>query len=256
MIERLEPYLDRLFDLLGGTGAAGRRILSEAQAHLEEAIQANGAAGMSQEDAEREALARFGAPEQIAQAHASYSALPVALAFGRVVAAAWLLFGIGAMALGLMGLGDAALVRLVGLNFIGEDAPGVRACQHANIDTIACRASAAAHHAREMIDGPLAAGVFGLVAVAAFLLARRVPVLRGVATLPNGAMVSTAGAVAFCGGGAVILISALLGLIAGERVEIVQHAAEGVAAIIAGLFFLPAAWRAVSRPDRIPSAAD
>ena len=35
----VEAYLDRLFDLLSGSGARGRRVLLEAQAHLEEAVE-------------------------------------------------------------------------------------------------------------------------------------------------------------------------------------------------------------------------
>src|SRR5262249_23901136 len=88
-------------------------------------------------------------------------------------------------------------------------------------------------------------GALGAVVLILFVLARRVSRLRGVTTLPNPALVSTAGAVAFCGGGGLFMLYALFGLVNGERWEVSQHFAEGGAALALRLFFLPAAWRAI-----------
>lgn len=252
MIDRVEDYLDRLFDLLAGAGRAGRRALAEAQGHLEEAVEANKAAGMSQEDAERDAITRFGSPEQIARAHLSVRALAPAAALGRIIAAAWLMAGVAGLAFGLMGLIDAAMAGLIGPGFIVNDTPdaiySASYCHGLGVitpDQEICRAASVAHHAREMIDRPLVAGAFGLFGLGLFALARRAPALRAVTTLPNAAMVATAGAVAFCGGGGFVLLYAVFGLVTGERAEVGQHLAEGAAAILAGLVFLPSAWRAV-----------
>ena len=252
MIDRVEDYLDRLFDLLAGAGRAGRRALAEAQGHLEEAVEANKAAGMSQEDAERDAISRFGSAEQIARAHLSVRALAPAAAFGRIIAAAWLMAGVAGLAFVLMGLIDAAMARALGPGFVSHDTQDAiyspSYCHSLGVpsaDQAACRAASVAQHAREMIDRPLLAGAFGLFALGLFVLARRAPALRAVTTLPNAAMVSTAGAVAFCGGGGFVLLYALFGLLTGDRAEVGQHLAEGAAAILAGLVFLPSAWRAV-----------
>src|SRR6185312_7067719 len=89
MTDAVEIYLDRLFDLLAGSGARGRRVLLEAQAHLEEAVERGVAAGQSREDAECSAIARFGSPEDIARANADAGALSFMEALGRVFAAGW-----------------------------------------------------------------------------------------------------------------------------------------------------------------------
>src|SRR5690349_6380772 len=100
MIDAVEAYLDRLFDLLSGTGARGRRVLIEAQAHLEEAVERGVGAGQSRDEAERRAIARFGSPEEIARAHADAGSLPLTAAIGRVFAAGWLMTGVAGLAIG------------------------------------------------------------------------------------------------------------------------------------------------------------
>ncbi|MFI5913005.1 permease prefix domain 1-containing protein [Dactylosporangium sp. NPDC051541] len=62
----VERYLDELFDRLAGQGAAGRRMLEEAEQHLRLAVADRVAEGMPVADAEREAVARFGASGPIA----------------------------------------------------------------------------------------------------------------------------------------------------------------------------------------------
>ena len=69
MTNAVEPYLDTLFDRLSGSGARGRRLLLEAQAHLDEAVERGLAAGQSREEAERLALARFGSADEVVRAH-------------------------------------------------------------------------------------------------------------------------------------------------------------------------------------------
>jgi hypothetical protein len=53
----LERYRDLLFDLLSGTGPAGRRALAEADAHLHECTQALERDGRDRERAARSATA-------------------------------------------------------------------------------------------------------------------------------------------------------------------------------------------------------
>jgi len=253
MIDTVETYLDRLFDLLSGTGARGRRVLIEAQAHLEDAVEHAIAAGQSREQAERCAIARFGSPEEIARAHANAGSLPFTAALGRVFAAGWLMSGVAGLAIGLMGVLDAIFVRTIGPNFVTDDPADVlytaERCRELGVvngDTAACRAASIAHHVDELVTRPLAVGAFALILLALFAIARRVPALRGVTRLPNAAMVSTAGAVGFGGVGLVLLAYGAVAFAFGERVEVGAHLAEGLAGVAAGLMFLPNAWRHVS----------
>ena len=67
----IEAYLDELFDRLAGTGAAGRRSLAEAEDHLRSAAAEAMAAGVTPEQAERDAVARFGPANTLAAALAA-----------------------------------------------------------------------------------------------------------------------------------------------------------------------------------------
>jgi hypothetical protein len=252
MTTAVDAYLDRLFDLLSGSGARGRRVLLEAQAHLEEAVEHGLASGQSREDAERSAIVRFGTPEEIARAHANAGALPFMAALGRVFAAGWLMSGVAGLTIGLMGVLDAIFVRAVGPNFVTDDPADVlytaERCRELGVvngDAAACRAASIAHHVDELVSRPLAVGALALVLLAAFAAARRAPALRGLTQLPNAAMVSTAGAVGFGGVGLLLLAHGTLGLALGQRVEVGAHLAEGLAGVAAGLIFLPHAWRQV-----------
>ncbi|WP_432991029.1 hypothetical protein [Dactylosporangium sp. CA-233914] len=59
----VDAYLDDMFDRLAGTGAAGRRMLTETEDHLRSASADARARGLDPTAAEREAVARFGPPE-------------------------------------------------------------------------------------------------------------------------------------------------------------------------------------------------
>jgi hypothetical protein len=220
MTTSVEAYLDRLFDLLSGSGARGRRVLLEAQAHLEEAVERAVAAGQTPEAAERDAVARFGSPEEIAEAHASAGALPLGVAFGRLFAAGWLMTGAAGAATGLVGLISLGFARAFGLSFVDASA-----------------------HVEQTITWQLMAGAGALASLAAFAMARRMPALRGMTQLPNAAMVSGVGAAGFGAAGFLLLGDGLFAYAAGERAEVGAHLAEGLAGIAVGLTFLPQAWR-------------
>ncbi|MFZ2029598.1 MAG: permease prefix domain 1-containing protein [Vitreimonas sp.] len=256
MIVTVDAYLDRLFDLLCGTGARGRRVLQEAQAHLEEAVEHAVVSGLSRADAERAAIARFGTPEQIARAHADAGYLSLTATLGRIFAAAWLLAGVAGLAIGLMGIFNAVFARAVGPNFVTDDPANIiyteQRCRElgvANGDAVACRAASIAHHLQDAVTRPLAVGALALVLLALFFTARRMRSLRAITRLPNAAMVSTAGAVGFGGVGLALLAYGVLAFALGERVEVGAHLAEGLAGVAAGLVFLPQAWRHVSTAD-------
>lgn len=222
MIATTEEYLDRLFDTLSGSGARGRRVLLEAQAHLEEAVERAVAAGASWEAAERMALARFGSVEEVARAHNVAAVLPARLALIRVFAAGWLMTGVCGVCVALVGI-------LNGI--VGRVAPQLIVADPADVR-------------------PFAVGAIALVLLALFAIARATPSLRALTHLPSGAMVSTAGAVGFGGVGLVLLAYGALGFAVGEPAEFAEHLTQGLAGVAAGLMFVPHAWREVTL-DRV-----
>jgi len=93
-VSEIERYLDELFDQLAGTGAAGRRALLEAEYHLRAVAADAITRGLSQDQAEHEAVGRFGPPALVARTLRSAGRL------NRGVSTAWLLAGLAACGLG------------------------------------------------------------------------------------------------------------------------------------------------------------
>ncbi|MGH3283337.1 MAG: permease prefix domain 1-containing protein [Streptosporangiaceae bacterium] len=96
-MSEIEWYLDELFGQLDGTGAAGRRALIEAEYHLGAATAGAMARGLPQDQAEHEAVSRFGPPALVARKlrSAQGAGRP-----SRAVSAAWLLAGLAGCGLG------------------------------------------------------------------------------------------------------------------------------------------------------------
>ena len=93
-MSEIEQYLDELFDKLAGTGAAGRRALTEAEYHLRAVAVGAMARGLPEDQAEHEAVSRFGPPALVARKLRSAGRL------NRAVSTAWLLAGLAACGLG------------------------------------------------------------------------------------------------------------------------------------------------------------
>jgi hypothetical protein len=94
-VSEIERYLDELFDQLAGTGAAGRRALLEAEYHLRAVAADAITRGLSQDQAEHEAVGRFGPPALVARTLRSAGRL------NRGVSTAWLLAGLAACGFGV-----------------------------------------------------------------------------------------------------------------------------------------------------------
>jgi hypothetical protein len=97
-VSEIERYLDELSGRLAGTGAAGMRVLIEAESHLYAAAADAMARGLPEDQAEHEAVSRFGPPALVARR------LRTARGGGhvnRALSAAWLLAGLWACALGI-----------------------------------------------------------------------------------------------------------------------------------------------------------
>lgn len=103
-MSEIERYLDELFDRMSGTGAAGRRALAEAEDHLRSAAADAMAVGRPADQAEREAVARFGPAALVARRLRSANG---ASSLNRALSAAWLLAGLAACGLGVAYLAAA-----------------------------------------------------------------------------------------------------------------------------------------------------
>ena len=66
-MSEIEWYLDELFDQLAGTGAAGLRALMEAEYHLRATAADAITRGLPEDQAEHEAVSRFGPPALVAR---------------------------------------------------------------------------------------------------------------------------------------------------------------------------------------------
>ena len=96
-MSEIEWYLDELFDQLAGTGAAGRRALKEAEYHLRATAADAMTRGLPEDQAEHEAVSRFGPPALVARKLRSAQG---AGRLNRAVSTAWLLTGLAACGLG------------------------------------------------------------------------------------------------------------------------------------------------------------
>lgn len=99
----VESYLNVMFDRLAGTGAAGRRLLADTESHLYDSTAAGRARGLSEMDAESEAVARFGPVDAIAR-RVPVPEGNVRLHSRRLLVGAWTVVGAVLFWYGLAGL--------------------------------------------------------------------------------------------------------------------------------------------------------
>jgi hypothetical protein len=217
----IEAYLDELFAAArDAEPAAARRLLAEAEAHLRESAARLRAQGLGPEEAEAEAVRRFG------PVGSATTALRTPLrSLGRVPLRALVrpavgLAAIGAIAVGVSGVLSEVFGRLWGAGFVSGDLPGVAytaarcAVLQAPYPGLDCAQAAAEHHWGEVVEGRVFLGAVGLVLLALWrILPRDVPLPAGV--------VPGLGAAAF------LLASAATGLAAGSAAV---QGGEGVGA--------------------------
>lgn len=248
--DAVDAYLDQLFDLLSGTGRAGRRFLLEAEDHLREATGAGMSRGLPPEAAAAEAVARFGTPERVA---AGFAPGARRWSLRQLAGAAAVVGVLGMLAVGVSGLLTELAGNVVGPSFVAGDLPGVtytaqRCAQFLRMEPNAgsCSAAAALDHFGETVTSRVLVGVLGLLALAVLLAVRRAagaaawsPPLRLVG-LVGAAVAGLAGLVDLAGGG-LLLMSTGTGYGAGG------YLVPGGVAALCAVGFATAAYRSALR---------
>jgi hypothetical protein len=174
----IEAYLDGLLvDLRAEPPRQARHLLAEAEAHLRDAAEAS--AGMSQVDAEADAVARFGPSAGLARAERDRRITPLGTLVRQGLASAWFLGALGAIAVGLSGVVAAILGAIGGKSFIAgfpgraltpsDCARWLSIYPHA----ASCHQAAISDWAAETVYYRIALGLLGGVAMAVFVVARR-----------------------------------------------------------------------------------
>jgi hypothetical protein len=159
----IDGYLDEMFNRLNGTGGAGRRALAETEDHLRTAAAEGTAAGLSPEQAEREAVTRFGPAARIAGQLRNAQRRPWLTA----LSSAWVLAGIALIALGISYLAAAVLRWFL-------PPPALPACGHApQLTSGVSECTTTATPSASIVHETAFAGVLILFVAAIVLLARR-----------------------------------------------------------------------------------
>ena len=231
MDEPIEEYLDALLLRLRVPPRDTRRMLTEAEVHLREAADAAQERGLSRQDAEREAVLRFGSAHEVARATSTahrYSRLWVA---GQLACAGFFVSGAVLLAVGISG----ALAGLENATF----GPSFVGALPRTYPTATCRYYLALHHtattcaqaatletSQDAVTLRLLAGALGVLVIAAAVIVRgHLPGNRLTTALRDGIVSALAG-VGFTVGAAALLVLA---------VDVaVQHGSGGVGFYLTG----------------------
>jgi len=250
----VEDYLDRLLVTLSGSPRQVRHTLAEVEAHLHDAVAEGVAAGLPESQAQAQAVARMGPVHEVTGRGPALARPSLALA-RRLALTAALVGGIGFLAIGAAGLVARVLLAVKGTAFLTAPWPSgtytQADCSHwlaGDPGTRSCVTAMLADHAGDFLLQATAAGLLGLIALAAYLTLRQRWQDRATHTaLPAG----TAEAL----GTTLAALAALACLGQAVDTEMVQHgigAGEpwslGVAATVAAVVFALALWRTLRRP--------
>jgi hypothetical protein len=255
----IERYLDELLVCLRGRARDVRRILDEVEAHLRDAAEAGVRDGLAPDEAEAAAIAAFGSPRDVARRFSTTGPLVTGPLVREVVAALVLLGAVGLVAIGVSGVLAMGTRAAFGSSFVAGEPEGVTytAARCADFreyhpEATTCEAAASAHHADEVEEYRVAAGVLGLFVLGGRWLVRRRRHASGAGTavaLPVG-VVPAVGATLFGVAGVALLLEGL-GLLAtgGASHGSGQWLTAGVVALAV------AAWYAVELLQTLRTAA-
>lgn len=244
----IDEYLDALLRALRVEPARARRILAETEDHLREAVTRRIESGMSTAEAERAAIAAFGAPATVA---ASFNQAGVAgFRSWAFPLAAWLLLlgSIGVFAAGLAGEITVGLGISMGKQYVSGETNGVTYTAARCGDFLgfypaagSCDQAAVLHHFDEIwrnADLAIILGVLGAIAGYAWL--RR---LRPARPSLGRRLFAILGMAAFGGAAPLLLAYGTLTSLANSGVGGLLYLVGGAVAL---LFFVPFArpgWR-------------
>jgi hypothetical protein len=189
----VDDYLDSLLLMLSGSPREVRHMLAEIEAHLDDAVAAEMAAGKSRADAEAAAVARMGAVDDVAGRPMAFSR-PTAALLRRTALAGSLIGGIALVAVGVSGAVAWAMAGVRGGTFLiapfPPDSYTSADCAHwlaGDPGAHSCIAAMTSDHVGEVILNSFAGGVLGLLVLAAHWRMRRRWQDRGTLTaLPIG----------------------------------------------------------------------
>ena len=254
----IEGYLDQLLTHLRGSAQDVRRILSEVEEHLRDATAELGAAGASEEEAQRLAIERFGHPRTVArQFSARLAPIPPAAVVAELARTAVLLGTVGLVAIGASGALAELLGRLFGPAFVAGDLPGVtytaqRCAEFLEYfpDAGSCQQAAALHHWGEVVEYRVAVGVVGAFVLGAYLLWRRRPDRqdpRYLGVLPDGFPATVATSLYGVAAAALALLSLDSFLVAGGDGTGQWLSAALVSAVMCAAYGVPLAGHLLGR---------
>lgn len=187
----IEEYLDLLYTRLHASPRQARRVLAEAEDHLREAVADGLAAGMSEREAQEAAISSFGSVRAVVRAHdARLRRFPPLAVLSDLVMSAWMLAGVGLLAIGISGLVAEVMNAALGPRFVGAIPSGARltaaTCRSWLADNPAahnCAQAAILETSGDAVRLRLLAGIAGLILLAAHHLTRR---YWSAAVLPDG----------------------------------------------------------------------
>ena len=120
----IDVYLDQLVAAMSKHHPRQlRSLLTEAESHLRDDAEAAQARGMSAQEAEVQAVERFGPAGVIAEADRAHTVTPVRVLLRQVLGSALLLGGIGGVAIGASGILAGILRLTAGSRFLAAPAP-------------------------------------------------------------------------------------------------------------------------------------
>ncbi len=177
----VEDYLDLLYTRLRVMPREARRILAEAEDHLQEAVAEGLAAGLTEREAQEQAISSFGSVRAVVRAHdARLRRLPAIATLCDLALSAWKLLSIGLLAVGASGLVAAIMNKVLGGQFVGGTARGTSypaaACRGWLADNPAAHSCAQAAWMETSVDAVtirIFVGIVGLGLLAVYRLVRR-----------------------------------------------------------------------------------
>ncbi|MBV9951589.1 MAG: hypothetical protein JO291_06540 [Acidimicrobiia bacterium] len=192
----IEAYLDDLFVHLRGSPRAIRRVLTEAEGHLRDAVEAGATPD--------EAVVRFGEARQVAARCSEQAAVPLPAILRELALLVGLLVAVGAVAVGVSGALSVGMDAAFGATFVAGDQPTVtytadRCAEYHDLapGQATCARAAARHHTDEIEVTRVATGVLGIALLGALFWVRRRSTAKRVRSALPPAMRSTVGVTVF-----------------------------------------------------------